>query len=122
MQTTTQVQTGNLAVAFILAKLVAGIDIGHQTPVRVEWPSFELIAEQVEVAFSKVKQRADRRIGLAVVITEVAFVVAVQFRNTPVAEQLPVIRKALVQLDFNAAINVDWIGKTIRHTIPTWIA
>src|SRR5262249_48740953 len=74
----------------------------------------------------EVEQRADGRVGLAVVVAEVSLEVAFEFGDAPVRKQLPTVREALVQLYFDRAVIADRIGEAVRHAISagvtSWLA
>ena len=57
----------------LVAKAVTAINVDDVTAIGIQWSGGELITEQFEVALRKVEQRADARIRLAVVVTEVTF-------------------------------------------------
>src|SRR6266567_3346241 len=101
----------------VFAECVATKDVRYEATIRVEGTNLELVAEEVEVALGKIKQRADARVGLTVVIAEMAFVVSTQARNAEVAQHLPTIRESLVQLDFDRLVDVDRIGEAVRHAV-----
>src|SRR5262245_59147229 len=99
------------------AELIAAVDVDDVAAVGVERPDGELVAEQVEVAGGEVEQRADARVGLTVVIAQVTLEVAFEFRNTPIARQLPAIGEAFVQLYLHRFVITHRIGETVRLAI-----
>src|SRR5262249_35322617 len=70
----------------------------------------------------EVEERADSRVGLAIVIAEVAFEVALEGRDAPVGKQLPAIGEALVEFDLDRLVIADRVGEAIRHSIRAGIA
>src|SRR5713226_805227 len=108
--------------ASFLRELIVAVHVDDMATVRVERTRFELIAKQSERTTRKVKQRADARVGLTIVISEVALEVAGNFRNPPVAEQLPVIREPLVQLDLHGLVLVNWIREAIRNSVRSEVS
>src|SRR5262249_53003323 len=79
-------------------------------------------AEQVELAGREVEQRADGRVGLAVVVAEVSLEVAFDFGDAPVGKQLPALREALVKLYFDRPVLADRAGEPVSHAIRAGIA
>lgn len=60
----------------VVAKEIAPEDIRNEASLGVEWPNSELSAQQVKVAASKIEQRTDPWIGLAIIIAEMALEVS----------------------------------------------
>ncbi len=54
--------------------------------VSIQRTSGGLVAQQVEFAFSKVKERTDGWVGLSVIVSKVTLEVAAQRRNAPVGQ------------------------------------
>src|SRR5262249_3099684 len=96
---------------------IAAIDVDDVTAVSVKRTDGKLIAKQIELALDEIEQRADARVCLTVVIAQVAFVISSQARDTPVRQQLPVIREPLVEFEFKGFVLVHWIGETVRDAI-----
>src|SRR5882672_10000944 len=92
------------AFGVVAAKRVADEAIRQVTNIRVQHAGHELLSEQVEIAAGKVKQRADVRIILAVVIAERTFVVAKQLSNTVVRAHLPASRHRLVDFELHSPV------------------
>src|SRR5690242_21737588 len=86
-------------------------------PVSVQIAHGELIPEQVKLAGSEIKQGADARITLLVVISEGTLVIAEQLGPPIVHAPLPTTAEALVNLEFHCTINADRVDETIRFTI-----
>ncbi len=63
--------------------------------IGVERPGGELVSEEAQLTLGEVEQRADRGVGLAVVVPEVALEVALDLRDPPVGQQLPAVEKRL---------------------------
>jgi hypothetical protein len=62
-------------------------------PVRIQRADRKLITQEVEIAGDEIKQGTDPGVGLSVVISQMAFVVALECGDTPVRKQLPVIAR-----------------------------
>src|SRR5262249_50065691 len=69
-----------------------------------------------ERAFGQVEQRADARIGLAVVVAERALVVAAQASDAPVGDKRPVVAEALVHFELNRLVFA------LRVFVGIWLA
>src|SRR5262245_44053876 len=80
-------------------------------PIRVERPHCELIAEHIELSSREVEERADARVGLPIVIAEVAFKVAPERSDAPVREQLPAAGEPLVEFDLHRLVDANGSGK-----------
>ena len=76
----------------IFVELITGEDINYVPAIGIKWPNLELISKQVEITGSEIKERADARISLSIVISEMPFVVSTQACDAPVRKQLPVVR------------------------------
>jgi hypothetical protein len=87
----TQVKSVQCVEAAILAKAIAAIQINYVMAITVQRSDGELRTQQVQVTGRKVEQRADSRVGLAVIVSQVALEVALQLSYTPVEETLPAI-------------------------------
>src|SRR5206468_8466814 len=66
---------------------IAAVEVADVMPVRVEGPGGELVAEQAQAARREVEERADRGVGLAVVVPEVALEVTLDRGDPPVGQQ-----------------------------------
>src|SRR5262249_39051467 len=86
-------------------------------PICIERPDCELIAEQIEITLSEVEERADARIGLPIVIAEVAFKVALERRDAPVGKQLPTIGESLVEFDLHRLVEANGVGEAIGYSV-----
>src|SRR5262249_57936023 len=117
MNARAQVQPLQTASEALLAQRVAAVDVGDVPPISVAGADGERGAERVDLARREVKQRADGRVGLAVVVAEVPLEVAFEFGDAPVRKQLPTVRESLVQLYFDRAVIADRIGEAVRHAI-----
>src|SRR5262245_25597994 len=113
----TKIQARQLLESIVFREFIVPIDVNDMATVRVKRTGLELISEQSEGSSREIKQRADARVGLAVVVAEVAFEVANDSRNPPVAEQLPVIREPLVQFDLQSPVLMHWVREAIRHSV-----
>src|SRR5215813_1506206 len=122
MNARAQVQPLQTASEALFAQRVAAEEIDDVPPISVERADGELVAEQVELARREVEQRADGRIGLAVVVAEMSFEVAFEFGDAPVRKELPAVREAPVQLYFDRAVIADRIGEAVRHTVRAGVA
>src|SRR5918912_3709153 len=105
------------AAEAFFAERVAAVDVRQHTTIRVERADGELVTEQIEIPRRKVKERADAGISLAVVITQVAFVITSQGSEPNVREQLPVIGEALVDFYFDCLVDALRIREAIRDTV-----
>ena len=95
MQPRAEVQAFELPTEALPAESVAPINIHDVAAVGVERPGFELIAEQIEIAPREIEERADGRIGLTVVVAEVAFEVALERSDRAAIRSLfPPLRRA----------------------------
>ncbi len=86
-----EIQTIQPVKTALFTEGIAAKHVNDVFAVGVEWSDGELIAEQIEVTSGEVKQRADCRVGLSVVIAQVAFEVALQRGYAPVGEALPAV-------------------------------
>ena len=84
MEAKTNVQSVQRLSEPVLGKRIASEDVDDVPAICIERTNRKLIAKQVEVARSKVKQRTDSRISLTVVIPEVTFKVSSEGCNSPV--------------------------------------
>src|SRR3954463_2781670 len=87
------------------------------TNILVQHARSELGAEQVELALSEVKERADVRIALTVVVAERALVVAEQLGYTIVGAQLPVFGERLVHFELHRLVDAYRIGKSVGDAV-----
>src|SRR5215467_126480 len=106
----------------LFSELIAGEDINYMPAISIEWSNLELVSEQIEITGGEIKQRADTRIGLTVVISKMPFVVSTQARNAPVRKQLPIVRKALVYFYLQSFVNVDGVDESIWNTVSPGVA
>src|SRR6185369_11749023 len=105
------------ALHVVVSKRVAHKAVRQVTDVSVEHARAELTTEQVELTLREVKQRADVRVVLAVVITERTFVVAEQLGNTVVRAHLPVLGERLVDFELHRLVDADRIDETVRDPV-----
>src|SRR5262249_40666475 len=117
-----QIQTLQAASEALVAQGVAAVDVGDVPAVGVERADGELVAEQIELAGREVEQRADGRVGLAVVVAEMSLEVAFDFGDAPVGKQLPALREALVQLYFYRPVLADRVREAVSHPVRAGVA
>src|ERR1700682_430424 len=84
--------------------------------IAVQEPDALLIAQQAQLAFRKVKQRADSGVGLAVVVAERAFVIPAQLRYAVVGGDCPVVAEGLVHFELHSLVF------TLRVPVSVWLA
>src|SRR5580704_9966707 len=99
------------------ADVVAEEQIANYTTVRAEEARRELIAKQAELASGEVKQRADARVRLAVVVAEGALVVAPEVAPLQVHERKPVMTEALVELELDRVITAFRIHEAVGNAV-----
>src|SRR5262249_27023732 len=77
----------------------------------------ELVAQQAQNTGGEVKQRADARIGLTVVIAERAFIVSAQIGQTVVETHEPAAAESFVQLELGCLVFALGEGEAIRQPV-----
>src|SRR5207248_2414653 len=85
--------------------------------VGVEPAHRELVTQQAEVALDKVKERANARVALAIVIAEGAFVVPGELRPAVVGAHLPTGAEALVDFKFNRSVDANRFRESVWLTV-----
>src|SRR6266851_792557 len=90
--------------------------------IAVQEPDALLIAQQAQVPFGQVKQRADAGVGLAVVVPERAFVIAAQLRYAVVGGNCPIVAEGLVHFKFHSLVFAFRILVSIRLAVPVELA
>ena len=106
----------------VFVELITGEDINYVPAISIKWSNLELISKQVEITGSKIKQRADARVSLTVIISKMSFVVSTQARDAPVRKQLPIVRKALVYFYLESFVNVHRVDESIWNTVRPGVA
>src|SRR5438552_7838579 len=117
MRIKTKVETIQHMDATLLREAVATISIDNVSPIRVERSDCKLVAQQVEIPGSEVEQRADAGIGLAIVVTQVAFVVSSQSGNSPIKEGLPAVRESPIQFELQRLVLAHSIREAVRLAV-----
>src|SRR2546423_9603268 len=95
----TEVQAVEYMEATLFAETVAAIHVYDVPAIAVKRSNGKLISEQVQVSRRKVKQRADTRIGLTIIVAQVTFEVPLELGNAPVKEPLPPVGEAAIEFD-----------------------
>ncbi len=90
-----EIETRKSFAKSLTAERIASINVSDMAAIGVERADRKLIAQQIELTRGEIEQRADRRICLAVIIAEMAFIVAFELGDPPVAQHLPVITELL---------------------------
>src|SRR5712692_1792263 len=116
----TQVESVQLAHGTSFAEAGAARHVDDVMASGVERSHLELIAQHVEVAGSKVKQRADAGISLAVAVTQVTLKVPHQPGDAPVEEALPAIREPAIKFNLERLIATNGIRETICLSVWTY--
>ena len=69
----TEVQPIQGVPAAVFTEGIASKHVNDVFAIAIEWADGELIAEQIQITLSEVKQRTNRRVGLAIIVAQVAF-------------------------------------------------
>src|SRR5712691_7102421 len=90
--------------------------------IAVQEPDALLILQQAQLAFRKVKQRADAGIGLAVVVAKRAFVIPAQLRQAVVDGKGPVVAEGLVHFKLHRLVFTLGVLVGVRFAIAVELA
>src|ERR1700730_7669258 len=81
-----------------------------------------LIGEKTELALGEVKERADARVGLAVVVAERALVITAQLSEAVVHRECPVVAEGLVHFELHSLVFTLGILVAVRLAVCVELA
>src|SRR6266852_9562247 len=84
--------------------------------IAVQEPDALLISKKTKRPLRKVEQRADARVGLAVVVAERAFVIAAQLRYAVIGGECPVVAEGLIHFELYSLVFA------FRVPVGVWLA
>ena len=113
----TEVKSIKHVPASRLVERIAAEHVNDVAPIAVEWTDSKLVAQKVEISLREVEQRADARISLTVIVTQVSFKVAFQLGDAPVEEALPSISEAAIEFDFDCTVLTHGIREPVCFSV-----
>jgi len=85
--------------------------------IGVQEADSELIAKQAQFSRGEIKERANARIGLAIVVAVRTFVVPRQRGPAIVCAQLPALAEILADFNFNRLVGTNWLRGAVRLAV-----
>src|SRR5229473_6539047 len=90
--------------------------------IAVQEPDALLISKKTKRPLRKVEQRADARVGLAVVVAERAFVIAAQLRYAVIGGECPVVAEGLIHFELYSLVFAFRVFVGVWLAIPIELA